>query len=239
MIKVVTSEERHTARSGPLRSEFSFSFAEYVDPGNAHFGCLLALNDHMLAPGRKLTPHHHRDLEIVTYVISGTMGYSGEAGRTEILKEGAFQTLSAGSGIEHGEFNPSPDEPVRYLQLWFLPDRKNLPPSCHSRNHSRRERTGALHPVVTSAAAGEGDGLQIHQEVKLFVPVLADDKEIVVPSEKRRQHLFQISGHTEFRSGDQHFPLGPGDAARIQSGHDLVIRKTGEEPAELMIIDMP
>ncbi|WP_410772278.1 pirin family protein [Fontibacillus sp. BL9] len=237
MIKVVTSEERHTARYGPVHSEFSFSFADYDDPGNAHFGCLLVLNDHTLVPGKKLEPHPHHDLEILTYVISGTLGHSDGSGDTRILPEGSFQVLSAGTGVTHAEFNPSEQDPVRYLQLWFLPDRRNLTPSRDDRQVTRATRVGISEPVVSGK--GNDGRLRIHQDVDVYVPVFADNREILIPTHNRRQHLFLISGHIEFECGNQQFSLRPGDAARIQSGHDLKIRKTGEEQAELMVIDMP
>lgn len=237
MIKVITSEERHTDRSGPIQSEFSFSFADYDDPGNAHFGCLLVLNDHILEPGKKIEPHPHHDLEILTYVISGTLGHSEGSESPLILKEGTFQVISAGSGIIHAECNPSEDESVRYLQLWFLPDHRNGSPGRDSLHVPRSSRIGAWEPIVSGK--GMDDSLRIRQDVNVYVPVLEDDQEIVIPSQNRRQHLFLISGHLDFRSGNQHFSLKPGDAARIHSPHDLALRKTGEEPAELMLIDMP
>ncbi len=237
MIKVVTSEERHTVDQGPVHSEFSFSFADYEDPGNAHFGCLLVMNDHTLAPGKKLAAHPHHDLEILTYVISGTLGHSFDSDQGRNLEEGSFQVLSAGTGIMHEEYNPSEEESVRYLQLWFLPDRRGLSPAREDRQIPRDSRIGTWEPVVTGK--GENNSLRIHQDVNVYVPVIQDDKEITVPSRNRRQHLFMISGHVEIRCGNQQFTLGPGDAARIRSEEDLSFRKTGEEPAEIMVIDMP
>lgn len=237
MIKVVTSEERHTVKQGPVQSEFSFSFADYDDPGNAHFGCLLVLNDHTLAPGKKLSAHPHHDLEILTYVISGALGHGDDSGQARILKEGSFQVLSAGTGIMHEEYNSSEEEPVRYLQLWFLPERRSLPPTREDILIPREARVGGMEPVVTGKG-GRGP-LKVQQDVDVYIPVLLDDKEISFPTRNRRQHLFVISGHVEFSCGSQQFTLGPGDAARIQREEDLSFRKTGEEPVEVMIIDMP
>lgn len=237
MIKIVTSEERHTAHAGPVQSEFSFSFADYNDPGNAHFGCLLVLNDHILAPGKELEAHPHHDLEIVTYVISGSLKSSAGSAGLEPLEEGSFQVLSSGTGIIHAEANPSPVEPARYLQMWFLPEGQGLPPAESSRRIPREKRIGNWMPVISGKR--DGDFLRIHQDVNLFAPVLTDQEEHLIRTSHRRQHLFVVEGHVELSCENQRFSLGPGDAARIRCPDDLVIRKTGEGLAELLIVDMP
>lgn len=143
MIKVVTSEERHTSYKGPIHSELSFSFSDYDDPSNAHFGCLLALNDNVVAPGEGINAHSHHDLEIVTYIVSGTLRHWDDTGNTKDLETGSLQIMSAGIGISHSENNPSEQYPLRFIQMWFLPSQRDLLPAWDSRYYTQEERMGA------------------------------------------------------------------------------------------------
>lgn len=239
MIKVVTSAERHTAKEGPVHSEYSFSFADYDDPGNAHFGCLLVLNDHVMAPGHSQASHSHQDLEIVTYVLSGQLLHKLEsAGSEKLLEEGSFQVLSAGTGVTHSEHAPAGSKPVRYLQMWFLPEDRGLEPKLSHSVFPKMKRMGGLEPVISNHT-GAGEELQIRQDIMIYAPVLTDHKPLQMSPDGRRLHLFLIAGHADFSCGKQTFSLHPGDAARIQSKEEIRISKTGEEPAELLIIEMP
>ncbi|GIO37580.1 quercetin 2,3-dioxygenase [Paenibacillus antibioticophila] len=239
MIKVVTSAERHTAKKGPVHSEYSFSFADYDDPGNAHFGCLLVLNDHRMSPGHSLEPHSHQELEIVTCVLSGQLLHTLEpAGSKELLEEGSFQVLSAGTGVTHSEHAPVGGKPVRYLQMWFLPEERGLEPKVSHRCFPKEQRVGRMEPIISSDA-GTGEKLQIRQDVMIYAPVLTDRKPVQLSPDGRRIHLFVIAGHADFSCGKQTFSLHPGDAARVQSKETISISKTGEDPAELLIIEMP
>ncbi|MFD3262032.1 pirin family protein [Paenibacillus lentus] len=239
MIKVVTAEERHTSDKGAIHSEFSFSFSDYDDPSNAHFGCLLALNDNVVQPGQGLAPHPHHDLEIVTYVVSGTLRHEDDLGNTQDLTAGSVQVMSAGAGIRHSESNPSVTEPVRFIQMWFLPAERNLKPAWDSRWFPWQEREGLLKPIVASGP--HVDCLPINQDVQLFIPKLMTGEELSIPSRgERRTHLFMLSGHIDLQCGKQKFPLRPGDAARIRNAEELTVRSTGSgEAAEFILIDLP
>lgn len=239
MIKVVTAEERHTSIKGAIHSEFSFSFSDYDDPSNAHFGCLLALNDNVVQPGQGLASHPHHDLEIVTYVVSGTLRHKDDLGNTQDLTAGSVQVMSAGAGIRHSEGNPSSTEPVRFIQMWFLPAERNLQPAWASRWFPRQEREGLLKPVAAEQA--RGDCLRINQDVQLFIPILPTGEELTIPSRgERRTHVFMLSGHIGLYCGRQKFSLRPGDAARVRNAEGLTIRSIGsEEAAEFILIDLP
>ncbi|PQP84872.1 pirin family protein [Paenibacillus sp. PCH8] len=241
MIKVVTSEERHTSDRGWIHSEFSFSFADYDDPSNAHFGCLLAHNDNTLMPQEGFKKHPHHDLEIVSYVISGTLKHTDSMGTEQLLEPGTVQVMSAGTGVEHSETNPSTDEPVRFLQMWFLPSQRMLKPSYMSRRVDAQEHVNRLCPIV-SGQEGEGaeGALTIAQDVTCYLSQLESGKKLMYPQhEDRRTHLFLISGHLEIQCSEGNFNLKPGDAARIRKSCDLQITSTGSEPAELVLVDLP
>ncbi|MET3939962.1 redox-sensitive bicupin YhaK (pirin superfamily) [Paenibacillus sp. PvP094] len=241
MIKVVTSEERHTSDRGWIHSEFSFSFADYDDPSNAHFGCLLAHNDNTLMPQEGFKRHPHHDLEIVSYVISGRLKHTDSMGTEQVLEPGTVQVMSAGTGVEHSETNPSEDEPVRFLQMWFLPSQRMLKPSYTNRQFDPQEQLNRLCPVV-SGQGGEGaeGALPIAQDVTCYLTKLESGKKIMYPQhEDRRTHFFLISGHVDIACADGNFNLKPGDAARIRKSCDLQITSTGSEVAEFVLVDLP
>ncbi|MGF9700530.1 pirin family protein [Paenibacillus sp. MABNR03] len=241
MIKVVTSEERHTSDRGWIHSEFSFSFADYDDPSNAHFGCLLAHNDNTLMPQEGFKRHPHHDLEIVSYVISGKLKHTDSMGTEQVLEPGTVQVMSAGTGVEHSETNPSEDEPVRFLQMWFLPSQRMLKPSYTNQRFEQQAQLNRLCPIV-SGQGGEGaeGALHISQDVTCYLTQLESGKKIMYPQhEDRRTHFFLISGHVEITCADGNFNLKPGDAARIRKSCDLQIMSTGSESAEFVLVDLP
>ncbi|MEC0372651.1 pirin family protein [Paenibacillus chibensis] len=244
MIKVVTSAERHTSEKEWIHSEFSFSFADYDDPSNAHFGCLLAHNDNQLSPKQGFKKHPHHDLEIISYVLSGTLEHNDDLGNVTRLPAGTVQVMSAGTGISHSETNPSEDETVRFMQMWFLPSKPGVQPSWTSRQLSREERLNKLdQPVVNGRVSepGEGGQLQIQADVSLYIPILETGKAIIFDQkEERRTYLFLISGNIEITCNDGTFQLEPGDAARIRNSCDLQIKGTSSEgDAEFVLVDIP
>lgn len=242
MIRVVTSAERHTSEKEWIRSEFSFSFADYDDPSNAHFGCILAHNDNCLSPMQGFKEHPHHDLEIVSYVVTGTLEHQDNLGNNTLLPAGTVQVMSAGTGISHSERNPSAEEPVRFIQMWFLPSRPCHEPSWRSRNFSREERLNKCIPVA-SGAAGQGNtaGLPIHADISLYIPVLETGRKLVLgQSENKRVYLFLISGHLEVGCDDGVFQLEPGDSARIRKSCNLYIKGTSSEgEAEFILAEIP
>ncbi|URJ50315.1 pirin family protein [Paenibacillus polymyxa] len=239
MIKIVTSAERHTSNKGWIHSEFSFSFADYEDPSNAHFGCMLAHNDNELEPQQGFKRHPHHDLEIVTYVIEGQLHHSDSLGHEQDLKSGSIQVLSAGTGIEHEERNTGDERPVRFLQMWFLPESPGIQPSYQVQRFKHSERLNRLQPVVSGSEV-EG-ALSIAQDINLYLSRLEKGQQLEYPQqEERRTHIYVVNGHVEVTCQDGDFQLGPGDAARIQKSCNLKIRATGNEDiSELVFVDLP
>ncbi|WP_410512355.1 pirin family protein [Paenibacillus sp. BR2-3] len=239
MIKVVTSAERHTSNREWIHSEFSFSFADYDDPSNAHFGSLLAHNDNRLEPKQGMHEHPHHDLEIVTYVVSGVLRHEDDLGNKADLQAGTVQMMSAGTGINHSETNPSENEHVRFLQIWLLPNEPGLPPKWDAKFYPREFRTNHLLPV----ASGKGDegAMAVNENATVYLSVLETGRELMYPQkEDRRTHLFLLFGNVEISCADGAFDLQPGDAARIRKSCDLKIKGTSSEgEAELVLIDLP
>ena len=239
MIKVVTSAERHTSNREWIHSEFSFSFADYDDPSNAHFGALLAHNDNELKPGQGMHEHSHHDLEIITYVISGVLKHQDDLGNHADLQAGSVQMMSAGTGINHSETNPSDSGNVRFLQIWLLPDRPGLPPKWDARFYPPELKNNVLLPIASGT--GAKGALKINEDVTLYLSALGTNRELQYPQrEERRTHIYLISGNMEIACSDGVFQLQTGDAARIRKSCDLNIKGTSSEgDAEFILIDLP
>jgi len=239
MIKVITSAERHTSNREWIHSEFSFSFADYDDPSNAHFGALLAHNENELKPQQGMHEHPHHDLEIITYVVSGVLRHKDDLGNHADLQAGTVQVMSAGTGINHSETNPADSGHVKFLQIWLLPREPGLPPKWDAKFYPREFRTNVLLPVASGT--GEDGALTVNESATVFLSVLETGREILYPQqEERRTHLFLLSGNVEISCEDGDFHLQPGDAARIRKSCDLKIKGTSSEgEAELVLIDLP
>src|SRR5258708_1227874 len=128
MINIRRSEERGRTAIDWLDSYHSFSFGDYYDPNNAGFRSLRVINEDWVKPGAGFGMHPHRDMEIITYIVQGALEHKDSMGNGPVIRAGDVQRMSAGTGILHGEFNPSPKEPVHLLQIWILPDRRGLKP---------------------------------------------------------------------------------------------------------------
>lgn len=239
MIKVVTSAERHTSNREWIHSEFSFSFADYDDPSNAHFGALLAHNDNELKPEQGMHEHPHHDLEILTYVISGVLRHQDNMGNYAELQAGSVQLMSAGTGINHSETNPSSSENVRFLQIWLLPNRPDLTPKWDAKFYPPEVKSNRLLPVASGTGA-EG-ALEVNEDVTIYLSLLETNRVLNYSSgENRRTHIYLIRGNVEISCAEGVFQLQAGDAARIRKSCDLTIKGTGsEEAAEFVVIDLP
>lgn len=239
MIKVVTSAERHTSNREWIHSEFSFAFADYDDPSNAHFGSLLAHNENELKPGQGMHEHPHHDLEIITYVAEGTLRHEDSLGNKADLQAGTVQVMSAGTGLHHSETNPSETDNVKFVQIWLLPAQAGLPPAWDAKHFPREMRLNHLLPVVSGR--GDEGAVAVNETATVYVSALETGKELVHSTEEtRRLHLFVLSGHVELECDDGAFQLAPGDAARLRKCCDLRIKGTGStEDAELILIDLP
>jgi quercetin 2,3-dioxygenase len=232
MIKIIRSGERHHANFGWLDTHWHFSFDSYHDPENVNWGALRVFNDDTVEPGQGFGTHPHRDMEIVTYVLSGELEHQDSHGHRGVVHPGEVQVMSAGTGILHSEYNHSQEKPVHFLQLWILPRTKGLKPRWEQRRFSRDERAGKLLPVVSSG--GLAGTLTIDQDARIFVSALAGGEEVVHASKPdRKAYLFVTEGSVEVNG----HALARGDQARVADEPGLRIHT--EEGAELMLLDLP
>lgn len=232
MIQVFPADSRFSVDQGWLRSRLSFSFGNYYDPGNTGFGVLRVCNDDDVDPGKGFGAHPHSDMEILTIVLSGSVRHEDNLGNKEVTTTGEVQRMSAGSGVVHAEYNASQTEPMRILQLWFMPNERGLDPSYETRRYDSEKLKNVLLPIVNPQ--GSEQIVKIHQDLTLYLCKLDKDKDITFRQEEgRRIFLFVIEGRLTVNDTR----LGEGDTARIESLAQLSI--LAEEDAFLMLIDLP
>ena len=222
---------RGVSRTGWLDSRHTFSFAEYRDPDHMGFRSLRVINEDRVVPGAGFATHGHRDMEIISYVLEGTLEHKDSLGHGTRIRPGEVQRMSAGTGIMHSEFNPSTAEPVRFLQIWIIPDRKGLSPSYEQKEFPVAQRRGRLR-LVAAPDAAEG-ALTIHQDARLFLGALQAGEKLRHRAEGSRGIWLQVArgiialNGTEMREGD-------GAAAEEESA----IEVHAETDAEILLFDL-
>jgi len=202
-----------------LDSWHSFSFADHYDPKNTHHGLLLVSNDDVVKGGAGFGMHHHRDMEIVTWVLSGRVEHRDSQGNHAIIYPGLAQRMSAGTGIMHSEMNPSPTEPVRLVQMWVQPDTRGITPSYQDADITAQLGRGEL--VKVASGAPDDAPLFITQKgAQLWAGQLPAGATVAVP-QARHVHLFLATGSADL-AGES---LRDGDAARLtdEGAHTLTV----------------
>ena len=209
MIRKIESEHMGKSRRGWLTSWFHFSFAEYYNPDNIHFGALRVINDDLIEPHTGFDTHPHRDMEIITYVVMGELTHIDSMKNERVLKRGEIQYMSAGTGVLHSEYNNS-DTPLRLLQIWILPDREGYPPQYGEERFAWQERTGRFLHLVSGE--DKTAPVRIHQDVNLYAAELLDGKLLEFDVRPGRQaYLVLVEGEAEVNG----VPLSERDAMEI------------------------
>lgn len=232
MICVRKSEERGHANYGWLDTYYSFSFADYYDPNHIRFRVLRVMNEDRVQPGQGFGMHGHQDMEIVTYVLQGALEHKDSMGNGEVLRPGEFQRMSAGTGIQHSEFNPSTTEPVHLYQIWLLPDRKGHEPSYEQKQFPADGRLNQLRQVASPD--GRNGSLTIHQDAHIYLAEIEPSKEVAFDLGPKRYAWLQVlRGSVNLNDT----PLKTSDGAAVSDEPRLRIQATGR--AEVMLFDLP
>jgi quercetin 2,3-dioxygenase len=232
MITLRKSEERGHANHGWLDSYHSFSFSRYYDPNHMQYSVLRVINEDVVAPDMGFGMHPHRDMEIITYMLSGQLRHRDSLGSGSVIRAGDVQRMTAGTGIVHSEFNASSTEPAHLLQIWLLPERNDLEPSYEEKHFETSEKLNQWR-LIASRDAREGS-LLIHQAVDLFATVLEQGRSLSYELPASRSAYLQLArGHLEL-NGET---LLAGDAAKIE-GPELIQLQAFED-AEMLLFDLP
>jgi redox-sensitive bicupin YhaK (pirin superfamily) len=231
MIRIRRANERGHAEHGWLESYHTFSFADYHDPAFMGFRALRVINEDRVQPGRGFGTHSHRDMEIISYVLSGALEHKDSMGTSSIIQPGEVQRMSAGTGVTHSEFNHSGTEMVHFLQIWILPERQGLAPSYEQRAFPESERRDKLRLV---ASRGKRDGsVEIHQDVDLYAALLSAGATVEHTLGAGRHGWLQIASGS-VSMNDQVLSAGDGAAASDETS----IRIAARGPAEVLLFDL-
>jgi redox-sensitive bicupin YhaK (pirin superfamily) len=230
MISIRPSSQRGDADHGWLHSHHTFSFADYHDPAHMGFRSLRVINEDEVAPGRGFGAHSHRDMEIISYVLAGSLEHKDSMGTGSVIRPGDVQRMTAGTGVQHSEQNHSKQEPVHFLQIWILPERARLEPSYEQKSFPTEERRGKLRLVAERS--GRDGAVTVHQDVALYAALL-DPKERVVHTIERGHAWVQVARGAITLNGEA---MGPGDGAAVSDERELTIE--GVEAAELLVFDL-
>jgi len=231
MIQVRRSEDRGHAQHGWLDSHHTFSFADYYDPGEMGFRALRVINEDRVAPGEGFPTHSHRDMEILSYVLEGGLEHKDSLGTGSVIRPGDVQRMSAGTGVAHSEFNASKKEPVHFLQIWILPERKSLKPGYEQKHFSEESRQGQLRLIASPG--GEEGSVSIHQDVRLYSALLGKGQTVTHALTPGRHAWVQVA-RGAVRLGEQ--TLKAGDGAAISE--EKAITLTADAPSEVLLFDL-
>lgn len=233
MVTIRRSEERGHADHGWLDSHHTFSFANYYDPEHMGFRSLRVINEDRVAPGRGFGSHAHQDMEIISYVLSGSLAHKDSMGHQEVLGPNEVQRMSAGTGVVHSEFNASKTEPVHFLQIWIEPATTGTPSSYEQFKFDPEEKKGRLRQI---AGPEGGAGIaRINQDAKVFVSDITRNDQISYPlSSDRHAWLHVIQGGATVNGVE----LKTGDAAAFSGESRLDIKGANSEPTEILLFDL-
>ena len=231
MIKIRKAEERGHFDFGWLNTYHTFSFGDYYDPSQMAFRSLRVINEDVVAPGRGFPTHGHRDMEIVTYIISGELEHRDSMGSGSIIRRGDAQRMSAGTGVRHSEANPSKDAPVHLLQIWIMPEREGLPPEYEEKRFADEEKQNRLRLIV-SPDGGDG-AVRIHQDARIYASVLDEGKSVNHQIQTGRSAWLQVAGGAVEVNGTK---LKHGDGAAISQESQITI--AAGEPSEVLLFDL-
>jgi redox-sensitive bicupin YhaK (pirin superfamily) len=222
MIQVRQRAQRGHFDHGWLNTYHTFSFDRYYDPKYMGFRALRVINEDRVAPAQGFGTHPHRDMEIITYILGGSLAHKDSMGTGSIIRPGEVQRMSAGTGVTHSEFNPSKTEPVHLLQIWILPEATGIKPSYEQKQFNRDELLGRLRLIVSRDPA-EG-AVKIHQDVRLFATVL-DGEKVEYELKPDRHSWLQIARGAIELNGVE---LEAGDGAAVSEEQRLTLSGKGE-----------
>ncbi len=231
MIKLRPAHERGGGDHGWLKTRHTFSFSDYYDPRHMGFRDLRVINEDHIAPGQGFGAHGHRDMEILSYVVSGGLGHKDSMGNGEVIRPHEWQRMSAGTGVRHSEANASGTEPVHIYQIWILPEAEGITPGYEQKLFVPEEKTGRLRLVASRE--GREESLKIHQNVSVYNAILKSGDAVEHRLDAGRHAWLQVVKGAVELNGNR---LGAGDGAAVSEETSLKI--SASEDAEIILFDL-
>ena len=231
MLTLRPSQARGYADHGWLKSFHSFSFADYFDPRHMGWGNLRVINEDWIAPGKGFGTHGHRDMEIVTYVLSGALAHKDSMGHVETILPGEVQRMSAGTGVRHSEFNHAPSDTTHLLQIWIQPNVMSVSPSYAQKTFTNTDKQGKL--CLVASPDGAQGSVSLHADASLYASLLdtGQTATLVLPP-GRKAYVFLVRGQLTVNGT----ALGKGDAAMLSDEPCVTLADAAD--AEVLLFDL-
>lgn len=231
MITVRKAQDRGRANFGWLDSNHTFSFGSYYDPEHMGFSALRVINDDVVKPGAGFDTHGHKDMEIISYVLEGSIEHKDSEGNIQTLPAGEFQLMSAGRGIYHSEYNASRNDALRFLQIWIQPNTFGNQPGYQQKDFGKQD---GLTPIATPD--GKAGTLHIKQDASLYQLILQPGQQLDFDTSNGRNiYLHQIDGTLTVENTELH----AGDGAKIEQHTKIRMTNAKQEPVTALLFDLP
>ncbi len=225
------SEDRGKANFGWLDSRHSFSFGHYYDPAHMGFGPLRVINEDRVTGGGGFPTHPHSDMEIISYVLEGALEHRDSLGTGSVIRPGDVQRMSAGTGVRHSEFNASKTEPVHFLQIWIVPEKRGIEPSYEQKTFPAEEKRGRLRLI--GSRDGRDGSVTIHQDTDFYAALLERDESVSLVVREGRGAWVQVARGSVSVNGQR---LDAGDGLAVPAAGELTLAAT--ESAEVLLFDL-
>ncbi len=232
MLEIRNAADRGHAQHGWLNSHHTFSFAEYYDRQQMGWSSLRVINDDTVQAGEGFGTHGHRDMEIISYVLEGALEHKDSMGSGSVIRPGDVQLMSAGTGVQHSEFNHSRTDPVHFLQIWIVPKFSGVKPNYQEKRYPEEDKRGKLRLVVSPD--GQDGSLTIVQDARMFAGLLDGDEKIEQPLAAGRHAYVHVARGQLTLNG---LPLSAGDGVKIAD--EPLLTLTGGKGAEVLVFDLP
>jgi redox-sensitive bicupin YhaK (pirin superfamily) len=226
------AEERGRANLGWLDSRHTFSFGHYHDPKHMGIGPLRVINDDRVAAGAGFPTHPHSDMEIISYVLEGGLAHRDSIGTGSVIRPGDVQRMSAGTGIRHSEFNASETEPVHFLQIWIVPEKKGIEPGYEQKTFDTDSKRGKL--KLVGSRDGRDGSVTIHRDVDFYATLPGEGGTVTHKLAAGRIGWVQVAQGTATLNGEE---LRPGDGVALDAGEAISLTGTSDD-AEVLLFDM-
>ncbi len=225
------SEDRGHANHGWLDSYHTFSFANYYDPAHMGFRALRVINQDRVKGGMGFGTHPHRDMEIISYIVEGALEHKDSMGNGAVMQAGEVQRISGGTGIAHSEYNHSRTDLVHFLQIWLLPEKKNLEPSYAQKSFSTEEKLNQLCLILSPD--GRDGSITVHQDANIYATILESEHQLTYEVPENRYAWIQVAQGSAILNGQL---LNAGDGVAISEAGQLIL--VGKNRAEILIFDL-